>query len=180
MRKLFIVVAVLVWGGLFSGSALAQSGQYAGASIGAPILQGYYGLEDVLAPDVDARIRLALGIFGGFGISVGADALFDLSTLDDAGLLQAYAGVGPSLGFAGSSYSSLGSSYGYSVFNIDVTGLGGVKYALDPNINLFGEVGLGLGFAAVTARAAGFPTTATAGGLYVPFRLGLGATFRIQ
>ena len=176
MRKSLWVVIVLLLG----YSVSAQSGQYAGASVGAPLLQGYYGLEDALAPDVDARIRLALGIFGGFGISVGADAIFNLSTLDNAGLLQAYAGVGPSLGFAGSSYGYLGSSYGYSVFNIDATGLAGVNYALDPNINLFGELGLGLGFAAVTSRAAGFPTTATAGGLYVPFRLGLGVTFKIQ
>ncbi len=171
---------LLVFVVLFLGSAFAQSGQYAGVSIGTPFLQGYYGLEDALAPDVDARFRLSLGIFGGFGVSLGADALFDLSTLDNAGLLQSYVGVGPSIGFGGSSSSYLGSSYSYGYFDFDVTGLAGIKYALDPNINLFGEAGLGLGIFGVTARGASFPTGASAGGFYIPFRLGLGATFRIQ
>jgi hypothetical protein len=177
-RLLIVVVSCLAW--LGGPLVLGQTGQYAGASIGAPLLQGYYGLENALGPDVDARIRLALGLLGGFSVNVGADALFDLSTLDDAGLTTLYAGVGPSLGFAGYSTSYLGSRYGYSAFTLDATGLIGVNYALDSNLSLFGETGLGLGFIVVTARAAGFPAGASAGGAYVPFRLALGATFRIQ
>jgi hypothetical protein len=115
MRKRLLIVIVSCLGWLGGPLVLGQTGQYAGVSIGAPLLQGYYGLEDALAPDVDARIRLALGLFGGLAVNVGADALFELSTLDDAGLATLYAGVGPSLGFAG--YSSVfgGQSYGYSI-----------------------------------------------------------------
>jgi hypothetical protein len=157
MRKVLLIVVLLLW-----GSAFAQSGQYAGVSVGAPFLQGYYGLEDALAPDVDARIRLSLGIFGGFGISAGVDALFDLGVLDDRGLLNGYAGVGPSIGFGGSSY--LGSGSGY--FSLDATGLGGVRYAIDSGLSLFAEAGLGVGYI-------------SRGGFYVPFRLGLGLNFRL-
>jgi hypothetical protein len=157
MRTLLVVVALLL-----GGTTFAQSSQYAGVSVGIPFLQGYYGLEDALAPDVDARIRLALGIFGGFGITAGADAIFDLGVIDDRGLLNGYAGVGPSIGFGGSSY--LGSGYGY--FSIDATGLGGVRYAIDPDLSLFAEAGLGVGYI-------------SRGGFYVPFRLGLGLNFRL-
>jgi hypothetical protein len=177
-RLLIALVSCLAW--LGGPLVLGQTGQYAGASIGAPLLQGYYGLEDALAPDVDARIRLALGLLGGLAVNVGADALFDLSALDDAGLATLYAGVGPSLGFAGYSTAFGGQRYGYSAFTLDATGLIGVNYALDSNVSLFGETGLGLGFVVVTARATGFPTGASAGGAYLPFRLALGATFRIQ
>ncbi len=169
MRNFLVVVALLL-----GGSTLAQSGQYAGVSVGNPFLQGYYGLEDALAPDVDARIRLALGIFGGFALNVGADAIFDLGVLDDRGLLNGYAGVGPSIGFGGSSY--LGSGYGY--FSLDATGLGGVSYAIDPGLSVFGEAGLGVGYYGVTSRSAGLGSVSL-GGFYVPFRLGLGLTFRL-
>jgi hypothetical protein len=169
MRKVLLVVILCVVSG-----ALAQSGQYAGVSIGNPFLQGYYGLEDTLAPDVDARIRLALGIFGGFALNVGADAIFDLGVLDDRGLLEGYAGVGPSIGFGGASSGGLG--YGY--FSIDATGIGGVSYAIDPDLSFFAEVGLGLGYYGVTSRAAGL--SASLGGIYVPTRLALGLNFRIQ
>lgn len=171
MPKALLVVIVLLL-----SSAFAQSGQYAGVSIGNPFLQGYYGLEDALAPDVDARIRLALGIFGGFGINAGADAIFNLGVLDDRGLLNGYVGVGPSIGFGGSSFGG----FGYGYFSLDATGIGGVRYAIDPNLSFFGEAGLGLGYLGVTSRALGFPTSATVGGFYVPFRLGLGLNFRIQ
>jgi hypothetical protein len=173
MRKVLLATVLSVLLGAGWG-AFAQSGQYIGVSIGNPFLQGYYGLEDTLAPDVDARIRLALGIFGGFGINVGADAIFDLGVLDDRGLLEGYAGVGPSLGFGGGSYLSAG--YGY--FSIDATGLGGVRYAIDSNLDFFAEAGLGLGYFGVTSRATGLAST-FGGGFYFPFRLGVGLNFNL-
>jgi hypothetical protein len=173
MRKVLLAAVLFVMSGAF-----AQSGQYVGVSIGNPFLQGYYGLEDALAPDVDARIRLALGIFGGFGINVGADAIFDLGVLDDQGLLEGYAGVGPSIGFGSSSYSLAGTGYGYGYFSIDATGLGGVRYAIDSNLDFFAEAGLGLGYYGVTSRAAGLGGV-TLGGFWFPTRLAVGLNFNL-
>jgi hypothetical protein len=153
-KRLLAFLFVLCLGGFGGSVAFGQTGQYIGASIGAPLLQGYYGLEDAFAPDVDARIRLALGVFGGFAVNVGADALFNLSDLDNAGLATLYAGVGPSLGF------------GYGGASVDATGLIGVNYALDPGISLFGETGLGVGVSSF--------------GAYIPFRLALGVNFNLR
>ena len=147
---------------------------YAGGSLGLPLLQGYYGLENGFA-GADLRFRLALQPFFGFGISGGADLLFDLNRFGDDNEFTLYAGGGPSLNYFSRGFGP--NDLGYSLFGFDLTGVGGVNYRLDPGISLFGEVGLGFGLAFVTSSNNLIPDNSGIGGLYVPIRLALGANF---
>lgn len=167
MRKIFVL-------GLFLVSVLssAQSGQYAGAFLGYPIA-GVYGLEDFLGKDADLRFRVSLAPFYGLGISVGADALFDIAPLDEAGRLRAYGGGGAELGFW-----SVRNSFGsVSVFTIDAIGTIGVDYPIDESFGIFVETGLGFGFNIGGASSViGAPTV----GFFSPtFRGGLGLKFKL-
>ena len=132
MRKvLYTILATL----LFSGGAAFAQASWAGVSLGWPLLQGYYGMEDALGNDLDLRGRLAIQPLGGIGFAVGADALYDAATLDDEGNFLLYVGGGPSIG-------TLVGGFGF-----DVTGLAGVEYALeDTSTTIFGETRLGIGY----------------------------------
>ena len=195
MRKLLVLLLTLFMVGAGTTFAQEQQGQdndveiedlavsaeadalgttsYAGASLGLPLLQGYYGLENGFAGG-DLRFRLALQPFFGFGISGGADLLFDLSRFGDDNEFTLYAGGGPSLNYFSRGFGA--NDLGYSLFGIDVTGVGGLNYRLDPGISLFAETGIGFGFGLVTGSDDLIPD-GEIGGLYVPIRLALGANF---
>ncbi len=188
MHKLLVVllsVAVLSLGAAFAQedddvdasdlAVSAQAGpfgttQYAGGSLGFPLLQGYYGLQDAFLGG-DLRFRLALQPLFGFNFVVGADSLHDITTFGDDDEFTLYAGGGPSIGYITGSVNTVG----YNYFAFDVTGVGGVNYRLDPSISLFGELGLGLGFGFGGGVVAG--TQTSVGGLAIPIRLGLGANY---
>ena len=142
--------------------------QYAGGSLGLPLLQGYYGLQDAFLGS-DLRFRVGLTPVGGFGFTAGADLLYDFTTFGDDNEFTLYGGGGPSLRYIGGSIANTG----YNFFAIDLTGVGGVNYRLDPDISLFGEAGLGLGFGFNEGAIAG----QTYGGLFLPIRVALGANY---
>lgn len=138
MRK---VLASLVAMMLLAGVAFAQEtvvvvdeagGQYAGVSVGYPqYLTGYYGLEDMVAPGADLRFRVGTTFFS-FG--AGADVLFDVVQVEDQPItLYAGGGLGADLIFVGG-------------FDINVTGVFGGKYAINPDMSVFTEAGLGIGY----------------------------------
>jgi hypothetical protein len=157
---------------LLASVTFAQSGQYAGAFLGYPIA-GIYGLEDFLGKDADLRFRVSLSPFYSLGIGVGADALFDIAPLDEAGKLRAYGGGGAELGFA--SYRNSFASV--SVFTIDALGILGVDYPIDESFGVFFETGLGIGFniggysSIVGAPSVGFFSPAFRGGIGIKFKL---------
>ena len=164
MRKILGLLALCA---LMTGTtSLAQSRQYAGVSFGNPTLQGYYSLgQSPFFEDTDLRLRLALNALFGFGFNIGADVLFDGGPINDEGDLNLYYGFGPGLGYYGAG--------GVSLITLDATGLGGLKYTLNEDLELFGEAGLGLGFGLVTANSG----VGSAGGIYPAIRLGLGVNF---
>lgn len=135
MRKILLtMLAALVMSG---GAAFAQT-SWAGVSLGWPLLQGYYGVEDALSDNLDIRGRLAVQPLGGIGFAVGADALYEAALLDDEGNFLLYVGGGPSIG------TLLGG------FGFDLTALAGVEYAFeDTSTTIFGETRLGVGYSSV-------------------------------
>ena len=146
MRKLAILLVTSV--ALTLGAASAQSfsaqydtTQYAGGSIGLPIT-GYYGVSDMLFEDSDVRFRVGVLPFFLSYVNIGADVLFPLATLDDAGDFTLYAGGGPSIGFGFAGF-----------FYADLTVLAGVDYRINDQISVFGEAGGGIGFGGVVLPA---------------------------
>ncbi len=141
MRKFAILLVTAV--ALTLGTASAQSfsaqydtTQYAGGAIGLPIT-GYYGVSDLLFEGSDLRFRVGFMPFWLSSVTVGADILFPLATLDDAGDFNLYAGGGPSLGFG---LGIFGGFYG------DLTGVVGVDYRINDQLSVFGEGGVGVAF----------------------------------
>lgn len=178
MRKLIATLASLAALGL--GGALAQdvdvdirfddaTSQYVGGSLGIPGFQVYYHSEemDFIGENSDVRFRLSVSPFGGFAVLVGADALFELSELDDEGVFNLYAGGGPAIGFAGATIN--GTEFGGVLF--DVSGLLGVNYRVSEDLSVFAEGGAGFGFWAVSDG------TASVGGFMPTFRSGLGVNY---
>ena len=91
---------------LMTGAVGAQSGTYAGASAGFPLLlNAHVGFTDLIASGVDLRLNLGGALFGVdgfvvfFGV-VGADALYRFASDADA-VARPYAGAGLGAGFAG-------------------------------------------------------------------------------
>ena len=167
MKKIVMIILVLL-----STLSFAQSGQYAGAILGYPIA-GIYGLEDFLGKDADLRFRVSLSPYYGLGLGVGADALFDIAPLDDAGKLRAYGGGGAGLGFisVGNQYASV------TAFTLDVTGVIGVDYPIDDTFGIFVETGVGIGFnIGAYSSVFGAPVL---GGVGPAFRGGLGVKFKL-
>lgn len=128
MRKLVIsLLAVTVLG---AGSALAQSGLWAGVSAGWPGAALHFGVENVVQ-NLDVRANIGSSYtFNAF--SVGIDALYGLDV--DLGVVpvDAYVGGGVALGIGA------GLSVGIGAF-------GGVEYRLGdiglPEGGVFLEVG---------------------------------------
>jgi hypothetical protein len=93
MRKLLVsLLAVAVLG---SGAALAQTGTWAGVSVGWPGAALHFGVENV-ATNLDIRANLGYAYAGAF--SFGVDALYGLNLQNDLPALNTYVGGG--VGFA--------------------------------------------------------------------------------
>jgi hypothetical protein len=127
MRKLLIsLLAVFVLG---AGSAFAQSGFWAGASVGWPNAGIHFGVENVVQ-DLDLRVNV--GTTYALAFSVGVDALYNLNL--DTGMLplETYVGGGAALGVG-------------LVTGINIGLFGGVEYRLTevglPEGGVFFEVG---------------------------------------
>lgn len=152
MRKLLLTIfAIALFGG---GAAFAQA-QWAGVSLGWPAIQAYYGQENVLGDDLDLRGRVAVSPFFGLGFAVGADVLVDVEQFGDANEFDLYVGGGPSVGVAG------GAFFG------DISALGGVEYNAQPDLGIFGEFRLGVGFGGAVGTV--FPTYGAALGVNFRF-----------
>lgn len=128
MRKLVIsLLAVAVLG---AGSALAQSGLWAGVSAGWPGAALHFGVENVVQ-NLDVRANIGSS-YNFKDFSVGADVLYGLDV--DLGVvpLDAYVGGGVALGVG------TGFSFGIGAF-------GGIEYRLGeaglPEGGIFLEVG---------------------------------------
>lgn len=96
MRKLLIsLVAVAALG---AGTAVAQSGFWAGLSGGYPGTQVHFGVENVFA-GLDVRANIGYAFFAGNTFSFGADVLYSVDV--DTGMtpIDVYVGGGPNVTF---------------------------------------------------------------------------------
>jgi hypothetical protein len=135
MRKLVIsLLAVFVLG---AGSAFAQSGYWAGVSVGYPGAVVHFGVENAVQ-GLDIRANLGYQYLGVRGIGLGADVLYNLAVDTGTLPLDTYVGGGLQFGIGG------GGSLGLGVF-------GGVEYRLLevglPEGGVFLEIGPSLGYA---------------------------------
>jgi hypothetical protein len=93
MRKLIIsLLAVAILG---SGAAFAQTGTWAGVSVGWPGAALHFGVENI-ATNLDVRANLGYAYAGGFAF--GVDALYNINLQTDLPEFSTYAGGG--IGFA--------------------------------------------------------------------------------
>lgn len=158
MRK--YVIALLAVITLGAGPAFAQSGSWAGASVGYPFGVGvHYGMEDLFAPNLDLRVGARVDFIGAFGITLSGDLLYNLDLADDPNV-NVYTGGGVNAGFV--------SVLGASVFIVDLHGLFGAEYMFTPQWGAFGEAQLGFGMVGVS----GLGGAGTAWGLTYGVRLG--------
>jgi hypothetical protein len=147
MRKLVIsLLAVFVLG---AGSAFAQSGVWAGASVGWPGAAIHFGVENVVQ-DLDLRVNVGSS-YNFRSFSVGADALYGLNV--DVGVLplDTYVGGGFAIGIGTATSIGAGLLAGveYRLGEVDLPE-GGVFFEVGPSLALtpafaFGVLGR-LGF----------------------------------
>jgi hypothetical protein len=144
MRKLLIsLLAVSVLG---AGSAFAQSGFWAGASVGFPNSGIHFGVENVVQ-DLDLRVNV--GTTFALAFSVGVDVLYNLAL--DTGMLplDTYVGGGVNLGVGLVTGINVG-LFGGVEYRLAEVGLpqGGVFFEVGPSVSIpfvFGVLGR-LGF----------------------------------
>ncbi len=177
MRKLLVIAASIFL--LTTGAAFAQNDDTAldvapdgdtwvGASTGYPFgLTAHYGLGDALGDGVDLRFNGQFAFAGGLtestiGFNVGADALFNIPV--DAEDIKVYAGAGPSLGFALTTYNAGVGGGSLGGFALGAQGLAGAEYLVTEEIGLFGE--LRVGFRYVTGFNFTFAPTLSLGANY--------------
>jgi hypothetical protein len=143
MRKLLISMIAIV--ALGTGAAFAQTGTWAGVSLGWPGAALHFGLENV-APNLDVRANLGYTYIGTGGFSFGVDALYNLNLDTGMAPLSTYVGGGLGLGFGAGFSAGIGLLAGAEYRLIDA-GLpeGGVFFEVGPTIGLAG--GFAFGFA---------------------------------
>lgn len=134
MRKLLIaLVAVFAVG---AGSAFAQSGYWAGFSVGYPGAALHFGLEDV-TPNLAVRVNAGYAYVGN-RFALGFDALYNLSVATGSTPIDAYLGGGVGIGIgAGSPIVSINALVGGEFRLVDL----GI-----PSAGLFLEVGPSVSF----------------------------------
>ena len=175
MRKVLIAVvgALLLTGVAFAQDEdtvdVAPNGDtWLGASTGYPFgLTAHYGLGDALGDGVDLRFNGRFAFSGDLvsstiGFNLGADALFAIPV--DSDEVHVYAGAGPSLGFAATTYNAGVTGGNLGGFVVGAQGLAGAEYLLTDQIGLFGE--LRVGFTYVTGINFAFAPTLALGANY--------------
>ncbi len=150
MRKFLVsLIAVAVLG---AGAAFAQSGYWAGFSVGYPGAALHFGLEDV-SPNLDVRINAGYNYIGTGGFALGVDALYHLPLDMGATPIDVYAGGGLGLGigsgvalglnlFAGGEFSLAGSGMPEGGIFLEV----GPALGFTPNFNLGVTARLGFNY----------------------------------
>jgi hypothetical protein len=136
---------------------------WAGVAAGWPLLNGYFGLPDLLGPDVDVRFRLGFTPIIVSWFTLGADVLFNATRFGAGDQLTLYVGGGPAFSFLTAADASL--------LSFGATGLVGLDFRVSPAVSLFTEFGVGIQYLSVTAGPA------TAGGVLPDFRTALGVNF---
>ncbi len=146
MRK--FLVALIAVATLGAGTAFAQSGYWAGFSVGYPGATLHFGIEDI-SPDLSLRVNAGYNYIGS-GFALGFDALYDLPIDMGTAPIDVYAGGGIGLGVGAGVDIAVNAVIG-GEFSLVDAGLpqGGVFMEVGPSISLtpfaFGVVGR-LGF----------------------------------
>lgn len=134
MRKLLVVIlAVLTMG---AGSAFAQSGYWAGFSVGYPGAALHFGIDDVV-PNLAVRVNAGYSYVGNTGFAIGADALYELAVDMGTTPIDVYVGGGLGIGIgAGSPTISINALVGGEFRLIDA-GLpqGGIFLEVGPSFS---------------------------------------------
>lgn len=94
MRRLLIVLLAVTT--FSTGTAVAQSGYWAGFSVGYPGAALHFGLEDV-APSLAVRVNAGYSYIGN-RFALGFDALYDVSVDTGAAPIDVYLGGGLGIG----------------------------------------------------------------------------------
>ena len=94
MRK--FLVALIAVTALGAGTAFAQSGYWAGFSVGYPGAALHFGIEDI-SPNLDVRVNAGYNYIGS-GFALGADVLYGLNVDMGTAPIDVYVGGGLGLG----------------------------------------------------------------------------------
>jgi hypothetical protein len=139
MRKLIIsLLAVAILG---SGAAFAQTGTWAGLSVGWPGAALHFGVEN-LATNLDVRANLGYQYTGSF--SFGVDALYNLNLQTDVPALRTYAGGGFGFAFGAGLEAGVGLLVGGEYRLVDAGfPQGGVFFEAGPAIAITPAFGFG-------------------------------------
>src|SRR5690554_449704 len=146
MRKFLIALIAVVT--LGAGTAFAQSGYWAGFSVGYPGAALHFGIEDV-TPNLGVRVNAGYNYIGS-GFALGLDALYDLDVDTGTTPIDVYVGGGLGLGI-GSGIDVAINAFVGGEFRLVDAGLpqGGIFLEAGPSFSLspfaFGIIGR-LGF----------------------------------
>ena len=150
MRKFLIALIAVVT--LGAGTAFAQSGYWAGFSVGYPGAALHFGIEDV-TPNLSIRVNAGYNYIGS-GFALGADALYDLPVDMGTTPIDVYVGGGVGLGIGSGIDVAINAFIG-GEFRLVDAGLpqGGVfleagpSFALTPfNFGIIGRLGFNYHF----------------------------------
>ncbi len=146
MRKFLIALIAVVT--LGAGTAFAQSGYWAGFSVGYPGAALHFGIEDV-TPNLGVRVNAGYNYIGS-GFALGFDALYDLDVDTGTTPIDVYVGGGLGLGIGAGIDVAINAFVG-GEFRLVDAGLpqGGIFLEAGPSFSLspfaFGIIGR-LGF----------------------------------
>ncbi len=146
MRK--FLIALIAVATLGAGTAFAQSGYWAGFSVGYPGAALHFGLDDV-TPNLSVRLNAGYNYIGS-GFSLGLDALYDLAIDTGSAPIDVYVGGGVGLGIGAGIDVAINAFIG-GEFRLHDVGFsqGGVFLEVGPSFSLspfaFGVIGR-LGF----------------------------------
>lgn len=153
MRR--VMLAILVFVILVSGTATAQGRYWAGVSAGWPGVALHFGLDNV-TPDLSVRINAGYAYGGTIGFALGLDAMYDLDINTGSAPLYPYIGGGLGLGLGSRDFALAVNLFIGGEFRLVDVGLpqGGVFLEVGPAIrvipnfdpNVLGRLGFNLHF----------------------------------
>ena len=141
MRKFLIALIAVVT--LGAGTAFAQSGYFAGFSVGYPGAAIHFGLEDV-TPNLDVRVNAGYN-YVGTGFALGLDALYGLAVDTGSTPIDIYVGGGLGLGIGSGFDLALNAFVGAEYRLVDLGfSAGGVFLEVGPAIRVLPAFGFGV------------------------------------